>query len=657
MNTRQTLEFQKILEMLCEYAVSEEAKKSLLKMEPSLSEAEVCNRTKETTEARMIYDVQGNPPMSERKEIEMILSLAKKGGMLSPEQLTLVSQFIAASRRLKSYLTKAQCFKVDLAFYADSFTSLEDLQGILDGAIRNNQIDSSASKELKDIRRKMESVSGAMKSKLEALLRSRKECFSEGFVSLRNGHFVVPVKKEYKHQISGTVHDVSSSGATYFIEPVIAVRYSEELSALKSAEAKEEAVILYTLTSLVIESEFELMRNYETMGILDEIFAKAKLSAFMKAVPASLNTERKIKIVNGRHPLLKREDCVPLNFEFADGIRGVIITGPNTGGKTVALKTVGLLSMMAQSGLHVPCDEANLCMNDAILCDIGDGQSITENLSTFSAHITNIVSIIKEITKDSLVLLDELGSGTDPAEGMGIAISILEELKKKQCLFLATTHYPQVKEYAAQSEGIMNAKMPFDRESLKPLYRLEVGEAGESCALYIAKRLGLPKHMLLIAHQNAYGTQEKENLKQNDESELFFENSQINEGKENTENSRNTENSENTVIKPRIEKKIESRKKELPQKATSFHLGDCVIVYPEKKIGIVYQVCNEKGEVGIQIASKKKLINYKRIKLHVAATQMYPDDYDFSIVFDTVANRKARHKMEKGHQEGIQIRY
>ncbi|HCL03083.1 MAG TPA: DNA mismatch repair protein MutS [Lachnoclostridium phytofermentans] len=654
MNTRQTLEFQKILEMLCEYAVSEEAKKNLIKMEPSLREVEVINRTKETTEARMIYDVQGNPPMSERKEIEMILSLAKKGGMLSPEQLTLVSQFIAASRRLKSYLTKAQCLKVDLAFYADSFTSLEDLQGILDGAIRNNQIDSSASKELKDIRRKMESVSGAMKSKLEALLRSRKECFSEGFVSLRNGHFVLPVKKEYKHQISGTVHDVSSSGATYFIEPVIAVRYSEELSALKSAEAKEEAVILYTLTSLVIESEFELMRNYETMGILDEIFAKAKLSAFMKAVPASLNTDRKIKIINGRHPLLKREDCVPLNFEFADGIRGVIITGPNTGGKTVALKTVGLLSMMAQSGLHVPCDEADLCMNDAILCDIGDGQSITENLSTFSAHITNIISILKEVTKDSLVLLDELGSGTDPAEGMGIAISILEELKKKQCLFLATTHYPQVKEYAAQSEGIMNAKMAFDRESLKPLYRLEVGEAGESCALYIAKRLGLPKHMLLIAHQNAYGTLEKERLRQNNESGFLFENSQINEGKENTENK---ENKENTAIKPRIEKKIESRNKEIPKKATSFHLGDSVIVYPEKKIGIVYQICNEKGDVGIQIAKKKKLINYKRIKLHVAATQMYPDDYDFSIVFDTVANRKARHKLEKGHQEGVVIRY
>ena len=648
MNTRQTLEFQKILEMLSEYAVSEEAKKNLLKMEPSLSETEVFNRTKETTEARKIYDVQGNPPMSERKDIEMILSLARKGGMLSPEQLTLVSLFIAASRRLKTYLTKAQCLKVDLSFYADSFTSLEDLQGIIDGAIRNNQIDSSASKELKDIRRKIESVNGAMKAKLETLLRSRKECFSEGFVSLRNGHFVLPVKKEYKHQISGTVHDVSSSGATYFIEPVMAVRYSEELSALKSAESKEEAVILYTLTSLVIEHEFELMRNYETMGILDEIFAKAKLSAFMKAVPARLNTDRKIKIINGRHPLLKREECVPLNFEFAEGIRGVIITGPNTGGKTVALKTVGLLSMMAQSGLHVPCEEADLCMNDAILCDIGDGQSITENLSTFSAHITNIIAILQEITKDSLVLLDELGSGTDPAEGMGIAIAILEELKKKQCLFIATTHYPQVKDYAAQSEGIMNAKMAFDRESLKPLYRLEVGEAGESCALYIAKRLGLPKHMLSIAYQNAYGIQEKEKIKHTYESELFSDNNQKNEEHVSLEN---------TAVKPRIEKRLESKKKELPAKATSFKLGDCVIVYPEKKIGIVYQVCNEKGEIGIQIAKTKKLINYKRIKLHVAATEMYPEDYDFSIIFDTVANRKARHKMGKRHQEGVVIRY
>jgi dsDNA-specific endonuclease/ATPase MutS2 len=465
----------------------------------------------------------------------------------------------------------------------------------------------------------------------------------EGYVATRNGHYVLPVKKEFKHMVSGSVLDISSSGSTYFIEPTAVAKLKEELSIQEITESNEERRILYVLSALVGENAFQVRLNMEAMETLDFIFAKAKLSLDMKAIPAAMNTDRYIQIINGRHPLIKPAECIPLNFAIGKGSSGIVITGPNTGGKTVALKTVGLLQLMAQSGLHVPCEEALLCMNNLVLCDIGDGQSITENLSTFSSHITNIINILTYTDRESLILLDELGSGTDPAEGMGIAIAILEELMHKGCLFVATTHYPEVKEYANTTEGLVNAKMAFDRESLKPLYRLEIGEAGESCALYIAKRLGLPKHMLERAYQEAYcSTIEKahNNIDRN-----FIENA--------TDDLREITTPQ--IIISHIEKQQEP--KQVNIRSQRFHIGDSVVVYPQKKIGIVFRVADEKGEVGVQIQKKKEFINHKRLQLKVAATEMYPEDYDFSIVFDTVANRKARHKMDKGFQPDLEISY
>jgi dsDNA-specific endonuclease/ATPase MutS2 len=363
----------------------------------------------------------------------------------------------------------------------------------------------------------------------------------------------------------------------------------------------------------------------------------------MKAIPAKVNTERYIFIDNGRHPLINPTECVPLNFELGKSTLGIVITGPNTGGKTVALKTVGLLQLMAQSGLHIPCEDAELCMNNMVLCDIGDGQSITENLSTFSSHITNIINILSYADKESLILLDELGSGTDPAEGMGIAIAILEELRHKGCLFVATTHYPEVKEYANKTDGLVNARMAFDRESLKPLYRLEIGEAGESCALYIAKRLGLPKHMLDIAYQEAYC---RENKKVHPSIDRNF----LEGATESTD-----EKIKPQVIISHIEKHKETKQTNI--RSQRFNIGDSVVVYPQKKIGIVFRKADEKGEVGVQIQKKKEFISHKRLQLKAAASELYPEDYDFSIIFDSVANRKARHKMEKGYHPELEIVY
>ncbi len=636
------LEFDKILAMLGEHAVSAQAKQKLLALRPSFNLSEVKHKLQETSEAVAILEQVGTPPLPLMKDTSMLLEQAEKGAMLVPEQLTMVANFLTACGRMKAFLKRAESLRVSVADYGGSILLLPELLSEIERSIRHNALDDNASPELKSIRRKMDQLRQEVKSKLESILRNKKEWFSESFVATRNGHFVLPVKKECKNNISGSVLDISSSGSTYFIEPTSASKLRDQISQLEIEESNEERRILYTLTTLVVEHATELRLDIEAMEALDVVFAKAKLSLSMKAVTVEMNNNRTIRIEGGRHPLLPVKECVPLDFTLGKGVNGIVITGPNTGGKTVALKTVGLFSLMAQSGLHIPCSSAELCMNNAVLCDIGDGQSITENLSTFSSHIMSIIGILEHSDRNSLILLDELGSGTDPAEGMGIAIAILEELMEKGCLFVATTHYPEVKEYAHKKEGLVNARMAFDRESLKPLYRLEIGEAGESCALYIAKRLGLPAKMLKRAYEEAYLREGTVDRKLPEADFLISP-----EGEAPVTKAYPTLNPiEDT--KP---------KKQLSERSKRFQIGDSVMVYPQKKIGIVYRQANEKGEVGVQIQKKKELINHKRLQLKSPATELYPEDYDFSIVFDSVANRKARRKMEKGYQADLEIVY
>ncbi|EPR09192.1 endonuclease MutS2 [Ruminiclostridium papyrosolvens] len=642
-----TLEFNKIIEMLMENAVSPKAQERLSLLQPYLSESECKRRMKETTDSKRLLESLGTPPLSSMNELDKILDLCSKGAMLVPEQFEEVLQFLLACRRMKSYLKRAESQENEIAYYGSSIDALNDLCEEIERSIRNGRVDDSASPKLKDIRRRKENAHQQIRSKLESILRGKKEWFADSFVSMRNGHFVLPVKKEYKNMVAGSLIETSATGGTYFIEPSVVRRLQEDISTLSVEEENEERKILYTLTSLVDEQLPVFKINVDIMETLDAFFAKAKLSVQMKATAADIHMNRRIVIKAGRHPLLNQSECVPLDFEIGNEIRGVVITGPNTGGKTVALKTVGLLSLMAQSGLHVPAAPGSeFSMHNMILCDIGDGQSITENLSTFSAHITTINDILKQSTVESLVLLDEVGSGTDPAEGMGIATAILEELKNKGCLFVATTHYPEIKDYARNTPGLVNARMAFDKESLKPLYRLEIGEAGESCALYIAKRLGFPAHLLRLAHEAAYKEYHSTKVIASENKKAFL--SSI--GQENQ-----------SGIQPDLKSSVlirENLKRNLPQNRSSkFNIGDSVMVFPQKVLGLVYQKANEHGEIGVQIKGQKKLIPHKRLKLHVLASELYPPDYDFSIIFDTVENRKARHKMGKRHNPDLIIEY
>ena len=628
-HTFQTLEFDKIRELLIENAHTDQARIKLGRLEPYLSEDELRHSMKETTEARRILDHMGTPPLSGMEDMDKILITAGQGGCLTPEQLEYTGISLTAVRRLKDFLCRCKSLETGLAFYEADVDGLEDLQEEIRTKIRGGRVDDYASKLLKDLRQEIEQTEAKIKARAESMLKNQKECFSDSFVTMRSGHVCLPVKKDYKFRISGSVIDKSSTGQTLFIEPTAVGQMSAELTNLKLDEENEERRILYTLSDMVSEQEEIFRRNIRVMEKLDYMFAKGKLSYDMKAVEPEINTGRWIRIVNGRHPFLNPETCVPLNFTIGGEIRGVIITGPNTGGKTVSIKTVGLLSLMAQSGLHVPCESGSFAMNNQVLCDIGDGQNITENLSTFSAHITNVLSILKKASRDSLVILDELGSGTDPAEGMGIAVAILEELRKRECLFLATTHYPEVKTYAEKTEGIINARMAFDRESLSPLYHLEVGEGGESCALYIAKRLGMPKDMLLTAGKAAYGT-EAIDLPWGDCEETIRRESS-----------------------PKVTKHKEIRTN--TEILERYQIGDCVMVYPEQKLGIVCRKVNEQGKLQVQMKTQKVWLSHKRVKLHVKAKELYPEDYDFSIVFDSVETRKARHQMGRKYRPDLEI--
>lgn len=606
------LEFDKIRELLKEGASTERARERIDALVPILDQERAEAAIEETTEARKVLDSLGTPPSGSTQEVREIAQEAELGSLLGAQQLDQIRQFAVLCMRLSRYLGKCRDIAPGIAGYGAGIQDLSPLQ---------DQI----------------------RLKLENMLRSLRSIFSESFVSNRNGHYTLPVKKEHKNKVPGTVIDASSTGATVFIEPSAISRLREELETLRIEEENEEKMILYTLSAMVADSAEAIRINLEYMEELDFIFAKGKLSVSMKASRPELNTERRIRLVNGRHPLLPIQNSVPLNIEFGGSIKGVIITGPNTGGKTVAMKTVGLLSVMAQCGLHVPCEEADLAMNAGFFCDIGDGQSISENLSTFSAHMKNVIRILEQTEEESLVLLDELGSGTDPAEGMGLAVAVLEELRGRGCLFMVTTHYPEVKEYGERTEGVINARMAFDRESLRPLYRLELGESGESCAFYIAKRLGMPQRILNRAEKAAYGTVAGKTSKRPPEK---------------TDPKPQQKAAASCIRPKRTEPDTgEKRRQRQTQIGKKFALGDSVMVYPQKKLGIVFAPANDKGEVGVQIQKRKIFVSHRRLRLHVSAEKMYPPDYDFSILFDTVENRKARHVMERKHVPGLEIRH
>ena len=628
MNIDRQIEFDKIKQNWADLAITDWAKEKILTTPPYLSEAELRKQLRDTTDARNLIEKLGTPPLQNLSEIKEILAASEKGDCLTPYQLERVETILAAIRRFKEYLGRGKGYNNSLAFFDENLDSLPELREEIVKTIRNGAVDDYASKELGQLRNQIQKCEEQIKQKAEQIMRSFKECMADSFCTFRNGRICLPVKKDYKFKIPGSIIDKSSTGNTLFIEPSGVTKYYDELSLLKIDEENEVYRILYTLSASIATAAPVLNENLVMMEKLDFVFSKGKLSIDMDAVEPSINTDRRIHLTAARHPLMDKNVAVPLQFDIGQTVRGIVITGPNTGGKTVSIKTIMLNCIMAQCGLHVTCKQADICMNSSYLCDIGDGQNLSENLSTFSAHITNVLEILHEADANSFVIMDELGSGTDPAEGMGIAIAILEELRKSGANFLVTTHYPEVKDYAAKTADIINARMTFDKETLRPTYQMVIGEAGESCAFYIADRLGMPNDMLRVAIRAAYGEKAVKSYQfQKPESSL---------GKNTTAKIIRTKATKNQA-----------------QLSSKYNIGDSVMIYPDKKIGIVCEPVNEKGVLRVQMPNKKIWINHKRVKLHVAAAELYPEDYDFSILFESVENRKIRHDMQRKYTEDV----
>ena len=606
-----TLEFPRIIAMLQSLAVSQAARDELAQLSPALDEAVCLTRMEATSAARRVLDAAGSPPLAIMDGLEQSVAEAVMGNMLTPEQLTGVMSFAVSCRRMGSYLASCTTQSAGIAAYRMELPDLDDLRRDIEQCIREDKVLDEASTLLRDMRRKQENIEAAIRDKLNHILQSRKQYLADSYITTRAGRYVLPVQKKWQSAFGGTAVDVSAKGTTVFMEPSSIVPLRQELEYAALAADEEERRILYALSDRVAEAEPHIRRGIRLMAELDALFAKAKLSQQMDAREVVLTAEKHICLKDARHPLLDREKAVPLNFHMEGDTTGVVITGPNTGGKTVCVKTVGLLCLMAQCGLHIPCSEGSVIpLRDAFLCDIGDSQSIAQNLSTFSGHMTNVIRILEHTSRDSLVLLDELGSGTDPAEGMGIAVAVLDELRRRGCMFLVTTHYPQVKVWAESTPGVMAARMAFDKRTLAPLYRLELGKSGESCALDIATRLGLPPQLITAAREAAYGTpgDVQPPLR---------------------------------IPRSQLHRQVIPKAGDLP----SFTMGDSVSISPEGVKGIVYRGTDDKGEVIVQVQGKKLSVRHTRLKLLVPASELYPPDYDFSIIFDTVENRKADHLM------------
>ena len=496
--TLRVLEFTKIRDRLASKAMTDMGRERCEALVPSSNITEIQRMQAETEEATVILQYVGASPLVPFSDVRASLTLAEKGATLSPKALLEVAALMQSARAARKALDTERDNTPILKELAQRLSTLHNVeQDITNAIISEDEIADRASNELMDIRRHLRGANERIKEKLNQMIRSSafQKYLQDPIVTMRNDRYCLPVKAEYRGSVPGLVHDQSSTGATLFIEPMAAVEMGNELKTWAAKEKQEIERILSALSAEIAPYADQLRETVETLAELDYIFAKGMLSREMNAVSPKLNQNGYINIIRGRHPLIDREKVVPSNLWMGKDFTSLIITGPNTGGKTVTLKTVGLLTLMAQAGLQVPADlGTELAVFEQVFADIGDEQSIEQSLSTFSGHMTTIVSIMHEVTPDDLVLFDELGAGTDPTEGA--ALALLQRLLNIRVRTLATTHYSELKAFALSTKGVENASVEFDVETLRPTYRLSIGVPGKSNAFEISRRLGLPENLI-----------------------------------------------------------------------------------------------------------------------------------------------------------------
>ena len=504
-----TLELPRVLELLSEQAVSAEAKQRALRTRPETEPEEVLRLLDQTDAARNLIGLRGSPSFSGVKPVAETLDRADRGGALNTRELLTIADLLTAARRAKEYFNDEAAEKTAIDHLFLSLHGNRFLEEKIKRAIPDEDtIADAASTELADIRRHMRAAQAKSRQILQRIISSPSygKILQETIITQRDGRFVVPVKAEHKGDLPGLVHDISSTGATLFVEPMGVVQANNEFIELQAKEQKEIDRILAEFSAEAAAHREDIQWDYDTLVHLDLIFARGQLSYKMNAVRPEVRRDGAIHLRKARHPLLDPKTAVPIDIELGDTFDTLVITGPNTGGKTVTLKTLGLLTLMTQCGLHIPAaDRSAVSVYERVLADIGDEQSIEQSLSTFSAHMVNIVEILKEADRHSLVLFDELGAGTDPVEGAALAIAVIQHVRHLGARVAATTHYAELKTFAMTTAGVENASCEFDVETLAPTYRLLIGIPGKSNAFAISRRLGLPEDVIAAAQEQMSG--------------------------------------------------------------------------------------------------------------------------------------------------------
>ncbi|BDB00577.1 endonuclease MutS2 [Clostridium botulinum] len=615
--TLEKLHYYELKEMIKEYCVSGLGKRLIEKLEPSSNIKIVNQRLDETSEGRRLLDASYNIPLEGIFNVLPLIEKIEKGASLEPTDLTMMSNFLRGCRKVKLFIKDKEGYAPTLSAYGENICDLSYIEEEINRSIRGSVVDSNASKELKKIRRNIDICESKIKEKLDKFLKNsaNKEYIQEFFISQRDGKHTIAIKAAHKNKVEGTIVETSSKGTTVFMEPNVISKYTSELTVLKAEESVEEYKILATLTEMTFERIKDLKMNVDVISEYDMIWAKAKYSKVINGIKPKLNDYGYIKIIKGKYPLIK--DSIPLDFEIGKDYRGLIITGPNAGGKTIVLKTIGLLTLAIQSGFHIEAEEGTeFSVFKKLFVDIGDNQSVENALSTFSSHVKNLAEIIRESTKSTLLLFDEIGSGTEPNEGSALAIAILEELYHKGSITISTTHYGEIKNFSKEHPDFENAAMEFEKETLEPLYKLSIGKVGDSNALYISKKMGL--YDSIIDRARKYMDTKSYNYN-------LIEDSKI----------------------------IKNKELQAKEDFYEYSVGDKVILLENNESAIVYKERDRLNNVTIIYNKEFIDVNYKRIKLELKASELYPEGYDLNQLFISYKERKLEKDIKRGSKKAL----